>query len=333
MKSRERRRGRFERREHAGQADRRMRAVVEGQQQQFEMRREPSSAVAVTPAIAGSISSATCGDDVLDLAAAAAVEQRRRNSGPSGRGRAGRRPACRRRGTGSRFRVRRTARRCRRAARAPRSGSIVAAVRRPRVAALLVPIGEELAARRMFHSKTLPRGCAGGTHLSRFRARAIPSLLCRRGGAASMPGRDFGRFGRRLCGVKVKLTMRLASARGCYGPLTPASPVSPGSGEAVVHRASNSLVIARGGVGIPRSLRRGKISTNRAGRSQRPALFSLCHCALAQGRQSRLSRAHRSDRRREGLRPLGISRISRQTCRTSRRRSSARADPDAAGAR
>ena len=52
----------------------------------------------------------------------------------------------------------------------------------------------------------------GGTHLSRFRARALPWLLCRRGFAASMPWRRFRLPWRRLCVVNVKLTMRFACA-------------------------------------------------------------------------------------------------------------------------
>jgi hypothetical protein len=40
----------------------------------------------------------------------------------------------------------------------------------------------------------MPRVRFGETHLSRFRARAFPSLLCRRDVAASMPRPRFGRF-------------------------------------------------------------------------------------------------------------------------------------------
>ena len=67
----------------------------------------------------------------------------------------------------------------------------LAAVRRPRVAALVIPIGEELAARRMFHARPCPGARLGGTVLSRFCARAFPCLLCRRGFAASMPRARF----------------------------------------------------------------------------------------------------------------------------------------------
>src|SRR3569833_1520484 len=51
-----------------------------------------------------------------------------------------------------------------------------------------------------------------GTFLSRFRASAIPFLLCRRGGAASMPPVVSCLLLPGLRGVKVKLTMTLAVA-------------------------------------------------------------------------------------------------------------------------
>src|SRR6185437_5768938 len=53
----------------------------------------------------------------------------------------------------------------------------VAAFGGARVAALAVPIGEEFPAGRMFHDAYSPRVGVGGTLLSRFRARAFPKTL------------------------------------------------------------------------------------------------------------------------------------------------------------
>src|ERR1700682_930696 len=66
----------------------------------------------------------------------------------------------------------------------------------------------------MFHSLPCPCARLGGTLLSRFRARALPCLFCKTGFAASMPQGAFPGGRRRLCAVKVKLTMRLGVGAG-----------------------------------------------------------------------------------------------------------------------
>src|SRR5215813_11637033 len=105
----------------------------------------------------------------------------------------------------------------------------------------------------MFHT-LLPRGLLGGTSLSRFRARAFPLVvvqdrLCSVHAASAVSGKL-----RRLCCVKVNLTMGLA---GPVGPnkvtLTPARKLFQVAPRFVTQVASNSLVTARGGVGIPPS--------------------------------------------------------------------------------
>ena len=118
----------------------------------------------------------------------------------------------------------------------------------------------------MFHSWPCPRVRLGGTVLSRFRARAFPWLLCRTGFAASMPRPRFRPCGRRLCAVKVKLTMSLADRRAAASvrALQLAGFLQV-AGEVGTQAASNSLVIARGGVGMSpgpgaeRSARRGRV--------------------------------------------------------------------------
>src|SRR5258708_26182375 len=69
----------------------------------------------------------------------------------------------------------------------------------------------------MFHNSPGPCARLGGTLLSRFRARAFLCLLCKTGFAASMPRAPFPGGRRRLCAVKVKLTMRLGIGAGLLG--------------------------------------------------------------------------------------------------------------------
>src|SRR5205085_1646747 len=86
----------------------------------------------------------------------------------------------------------------------------VAAIGRPFGAPLLVPIGEKLSARRMFHS-LLPRGARAGTFLSRFSASAFPAIVVQEGLCSVHAAAVFCGVRGRLCAVKVKLTMWLAA--------------------------------------------------------------------------------------------------------------------------
>ena len=140
----------------------------------------------------------------------------------------------------------------------------------------------------MFHNSPGPCARLGGTLLSRFRARAFLCLFCRTGFAASMPRAPFPGGRGRLSAVKVKLTMRLGigagllvSAHSDARRLLGACSAKVGTGFAIGTRASyklrafsfgkpgarfagkcsragavvaqavsNSLVVARGGVGM-----------------------------------------------------------------------------------
>ena len=135
---------------HAGHADRRVRAGVEGQQQQLEMR---PAAVLARGDDAGDSAERLVGDDgcdFLDFAAAGLGEHRRKalvleieacERTDAGAGDAERKAEFRLAGQDEDV-----------AEQLAYGGRVdIGPVRRPRTAALLVPICEERAARRMFH--------------------------------------------------------------------------------------------------------------------------------------------------------------------------------------
>jgi hypothetical protein len=134
----------FERRQYAGQADRGMRAVVEGQQQQFQMR---GRAVFGGRGNAGNRRQHFLGDvayDLLDLAAAVRCKQGREAGVLEVAAEQGRNP---RAGNAKRVAGVVVVGQHEDVAEqvAHRIGLDLAAVWRPRVAALGIPIGEELA--------------------------------------------------------------------------------------------------------------------------------------------------------------------------------------------
>src|ERR1700710_257989 len=108
----------------------------------------------------------------------------------------------------------------------------------------------------MFHGCPDPRLALAGQTCPGFTQFAVLFLLCGTGGAASMPGRPFGREGMRVCGVNVKLTTSFAVLRrlGSVCVLQAASLFSRGAA-ADPQVAKNSSVIARGGVGNARAAR------------------------------------------------------------------------------
>ena len=164
-------------------------------------------------------------------------------------------------------------------------GFDIAAVGRGRMTALLVPIGEKLAARWMFHVIALPRRLRSAGHFCPAFAQAhSPRLLCRTGFAASMPGTAFCALRRRLCGVNVKLTMRLAAgaepARVRAFPFAPVVSRVPavaytGGVKQFGHRAGRGGDVTRPGA---------TRSAGQGGCSQHPPfslcalLFALCTC-------------------------------------------------------
>ena len=78
----------------------------------------------------------------------------------------------------------------------------------------------------------------------------------------------------RLCAVKVKLTMRLGiAARLLVSAHSILAGFPPGSGEVVTQAASDSLVVARGGVGMPPGFPVRKTGANEGGLSQSPPFF------------------------------------------------------------
>ena len=180
----------LERRQQSGQADRRMRAAVERQQQQFQMR---GRAVFRGRGDAGNRGQHFFGDvthDVLDLAAALWGEQRREaavlevaaeqgadpGSGDA-KGVAGFAFVSQHEDVAEQF--------------AYRTWFDLATVRRARIAAFCVPIGEKLAARWVFHGSSLAPARALAAHICPAFAHAL-SLVCCAGQALQRPcrGRD-----------------------------------------------------------------------------------------------------------------------------------------------
>src|SRR5450432_3012961 len=103
----------------------------------------------------------------------------------------------------------------------------------------------------MLHASTLPRRMARRdrsvpllrTRIPRF---VLQDRLCSvHAGAAFLSPRP------RLCAVNVKLTMRLAIGPSLLGSAhSVAQRFSPGAGALATRAVSNSLVVARGGVGM-----------------------------------------------------------------------------------
>ena len=157
---------------------------------------------------------------------------------------------------------------------APGSISLRSGARAP--PRLLVPIGEELAVRRMFHAATLPPRPARrdkSVPLSRTR---IP-VDCFAGGALQRPCREPHLPARRgrLCAVNVKLTMRFPTGVGLLvSAHSNSSPVFSRAGEVVTQGGVKQFGrrAGRGGDVPPGSLR-GKIGTNEGGLSQSPPFF------------------------------------------------------------
>ena len=172
------------------------------------------------------------------------------------------------------------------------SGFEVAAVRRPRVAALPVPIGEEFAGSTDVSFNRLACSLRGETHLSRFCASEIPFAVVQDGSCSVHAGRTISpRLGGGICGVNVKLTMRLAvGAELCYCPRIPVRAGCLQGAGAGVHRWRQTVWSSRGeGWGLTRS-RQGRKRSARPGRVfSAPSPFLLWRCALAQSGQSRLS--------------------------------------------
>ena len=187
---------------------------------------------------------------------------------------------------------------------AHRTGFDLAAVRRARIAAFRVPIGEKLATRWVFHARSSSPAGLGGTHLSRFCARAVPCSLCRTGFAASMPGTAIWPREAWLCVVNVKLTMGWRSRCGVRRvERIRQRRLSPGiTGAVGTQVASNSLVIAREGWGCdPGS---GAKRPARQGRT-----FSASSLFFLQLRCSCPGR---------GAAPLAVHRRAGTTCRVRR---------------
>ena len=198
---------------------------------------------------------------------------------------------------------------------------------------LRVPIGEELAARWMFHCTTLPRACLGGTHLSRFRARAFPWFVVQDGLCSVHAADAIWPLRRRLCVVNVKLTTQLgdrgaacvewnasgqrrlisSDRRGWY----------TGGVKQFGHRAGRGGDVIPAPQGAKRSARQGRAFSA-------PSLFlcRLCTCTVQAKPPIWADIASKAARRLEGLGPLGIpARIPSGPAAGH----PARADPDAAG--
>ena len=217
---------------------------------------------------------------------------------------------------------------------AHRAGLDLAAVRRARVAALFVPICEKLAVRRMFHTSTLPRRSArrdtsvplSRTRIPRF---VVQDRLCSVHAAAAF------RPLTGLCGVNVKLTMRLAIGAGLLGSAhcIPRR-FSPGAGEVVTQGGVKQFGrrAGRGGdvTRFPLRARSARIE----GGLLRPSLFrcdkppsadrapmtrcsaSTPVCALALQRQAAYWGAiARVSRRLRSSTPWNLNRNPRQNCR------------------
>src|SRR6185312_11882440 len=195
--------------EQAGQADRRMRAAVEGQQQQLEMRKRATRTGRGEARDRRQHLVGDRADNLLDLGPARSCEERgetcilevaaeRRAEAGAGdaEGVAG---AC---VAGEHENV---------AEQSAHSVRVdIAAFRRPRVASLAVPIVEKFPTGWMFHGSNSPwRPHHRHTSVPLSRT-PVPEIGCA-GGTVQRPCRSTAP--RRFCGVNVKLTMWFAAAR------------------------------------------------------------------------------------------------------------------------
>src|SRR5471032_1515795 len=146
----------------------------------------------------------------------------------------------------------------------------------------------------MLHASTLPRRMArrdNSVPLSRTRIPRIvlQDRLCSvHAAAAFLPPRP------RLCAVNVKLTMSLAIGAGLLvSAHSVARRFSPGAGAVATRAVSNSLVVARGGVGMyPGPARQDQHGRGRA--FSEPSLFL---CVLVPDAVRRHKRVHARLRR------------------------------------
>ena len=164
----------------------------------------------------------------------------------------------------------RTIRRCRRAARVPRRARsrcdrAPARCRVSRPNRRKIPGLTDVSCRPRPAPRSAGQICPAFAHAH--------SLLCFARGALQRPCRSRGsQVWRRLCAVKVKLTIALGTGAGLASvrPLQGFAGFLKDAREVDTQAASNSLVIARGGVGMPPGPGASKISTDEGGLSQSP---------------------------------------------------------------
>jgi hypothetical protein len=156
----------------------------------------------------------------------------------------------------------------------------------------------------------------GRTHLSRFRARAVPCSLCRRGFAASMPADPIWPRRARLCVVKVKLTMGLAiPARGVEWNASGSAGLSEGLPARLIHRWRRTVWSSRGRGGdvIPAPARKDR--RDKGGRSQRPPFFFDARARVRDAVQRPLAMHRRAGTHVPGLSMAWVPALRRVTAR------------------